>query len=597
MITALSALLIVLGALQWRWQSQISENDREKMHKRAQADTSRFAEDFNKEIQNAYFNFEIEADDFRAANYRPFLERYNFWHEKSAYPDLIDDFYFFDAAGQNAPLKYDKGSNIFSAVEWSPELRDIFARASDEKGFRPVYEDIYTLALPEYERPAKMQEVMIRRSAEPTQPPVGNPERQRAEMPKKFGYLAIRLDPQVIKNNLLPDLASKYFGDGDFRLAVTGKDNETVFQTAGTVGASDAQAGLFELSPNDMFFFANRDLVNSIGGRHENVVMNHVESRTMSRTEVNKGSAGTVKIEVQRGQGPKTEIFTTKTDGPGPLWTLSAQHTAGSIDAYIANAKSRNLGVGFGILALLGLSVAAIIFSAQRAKTFARRQVDFVSSVSHEFRTPLAVIYSAGENLADGVTKNDRQVTNYGELIKGEGRKLSSMVEQILEFAGANSGRRNYSFREISVADVVNDAIAECRPQIEHRGITLETDIEPLLPVISADGDALSRAIRNLIANSIKYSNGSNWIRITAGNGVSAIRISVEDRGLGIAKNDMGKIFEPFFRSREVVDAQIAGNGLGLSLVKQIVESHGGRVTAESEIGKGSKFTIELPFS
>src|SRR4029079_6965408 len=137
-------------------------------------------------------------------------------------------------------------------------------------------------------------------------------------------------------------------------------------------------------------------------------------------------------------------------------WMLAIQHNSGSIDAFIANTKYRNLAVGYGILALLGLAVSAIIFSTQRAKNFAQRQVDFVSSVSHEFRTPLAVIYSAGENLADGVAREKGQVFSYGELIKGEGRKLSGMVEQILDFAGANSGRKKYRFASTSVADVMN---------------------------------------------------------------------------------------------------------------------------------------------
>src|SRR5437773_6489424 len=388
LFAGLVLLLGLLGSLQYRWQTQISDSEREKMHKRAQEETSRFAEDFDKEIQNAYFNFQIEADDWRAGNYRPFAERYNFWHDKTSYPSLIDDFYFLDAGGQALPMRFDKDARTFNSVEWTPELRDIFNRATDESSFRPVYEDIYTLVVPEYQQMPKLREAIIRRKTERTQMPGQEPERRMAEPPKKFGYLAIRLDPAIIKNNLLPDLAAKYFGDGDYRLAVTDREDRIIFQTGNAIDGSDARAGLFDLSPNDMLFFANRDLMNSIGERHENVVMNHVESRTMSHTEGNNDSTSSVKVEVQRGdaRGIGSQIFTTKTESPGSHWILSAQHTAGSIDAYITNTKIRNLSTGFGILALLGASVAAIIFSAQRAKRFAQRQVDFVSSVSHEFR-------------------------------------------------------------------------------------------------------------------------------------------------------------------------------------------------------------------
>jgi signal transduction histidine kinase len=584
-------LLVALGALQYRWQNQISESQREKMHKMAQEEAGRFAEDFNKEIQNAYFNFEVGAEDWREKNYRPFVERYEFWQGKTSYPTLINDFYLFDAAGQNAPLGYNKELKTFNPVEWTPELRAIFARASDEKTFRPIYEDIYTLVLPQHEALPNIGSAMTRPGdGEPGQK-VRIPE--PVKEPKTFGYLAITLDPATIKEKILPDLTRKYFPDGDFRVAVSDRNNNIVYQTA-KISDPDAQSALFELSPNDVYFFANRDLANSISERRV-MVDSHVESHTMTRTDVNNESNGTVKLEIKRSDQPKTQIFTTSVGGTEEHWNLAAQHASGSIDAFIANTKFRNLEMGFGILGLLGVAVAAIIFSAQRAKQFAQRQVDFVSSVSHEFRTPLAVIYSAGENLADGVTNDPMQTSKYGELIKTEGRKLSSMVEQILTFAGANSGRQKYKFKTVPAAEVVNSAVNECRPLLSDQNVDLESDIDKALPEIDADPDALSRAIQNLVANSVKYNNGDRWVRVSARNGGQTVKISVEDRGIGISKSDLRQIFEPFFRSKEVVDAQIHGNGLGLAVVKQIAEAHGGRVIAESEPGKGSKFTIELP--
>jgi signal transduction histidine kinase len=271
------------------------------------------------------------------------------------------------------------------------------------------------------------------------------------------------------------------------------------------------------------------------------------------------------------------------------------QHSAGSIDDAAAAALKKDLAVGFGLLLLLAGSIAAIIISALRAKGFAQRQIDFVSSVSHEFRTPLAVIYSAGENLADGVTRDDGQISRYGELIKSEGKKLSSMVEQILDFAGARSGRRHYRFCQTSVAEVLGDAVQQCRPLIDDKNFELDVDVPEKLPAITADPSALSQAIQNLIANAIKYSNGSSWVRISAANGSGSIKIAVEDRGIGISRTDLKQVFDPFYRSKAAVDAQIHGNGFGLSLVRQIVEAHKGKVTVETEIGRGSRFTIELP--
>ncbi|HVF46682.1 MAG TPA: HAMP domain-containing sensor histidine kinase, partial [Pyrinomonadaceae bacterium] len=129
----------------------------------------------------------------------------------------------------------------------------------------------------------------------------------------------------------------------------------------------------------------------------------------------------------------------------------------------------------------------------------------------------------------------------------------------------------------------------------DEKGIDIETHIATSLPSVKGDGAALSQAVQNLIINSIKYCNGERWIRVGAENGGGNVKIEVEDRGIGISPSDLRQVFEPFYRSKSVVDAQIHGNGLGLSLVKQIAEAHGGRAFASSEIGKGSLFTIELP--
>jgi two-component system, OmpR family, phosphate regulon sensor histidine kinase PhoR len=169
------------------------------------------------------------------------------------------------------------------------------------------------------------------------------------------------------------------------------------------------------------------------------------------------------------------------------------------------------------------------------------------------------------------------------------------MVEQILEFAGASSGRQKYSLTPTNVEQVIRDAVTECGSILESGGFSIETELPFGLPEVMADGSALSRAIQNLIVNAAKYSNGSKWIRVAASNGDRRVRITVEDKGIGIASDELGQIFEPFYRSKQVVDAQISGNGLGLNVVKKIVDAHGGKVSAESELGSGSKFTIELP--
>lgn len=588
---ALTLVLVTIGVLQYRALAEASEADAEKTRHRVQEETERFAADFNREIQNAYFNFQAEADVWKNKNWHPFAERYDYWLDKTSYPDLISDFYFFNVKNDAPPLRYDRDRREFVPTVVTDELADIQKTAFSETGFHPFLIESYTLLLPVHDVGRELEKIVIRK----TEGPSGAAVNPMVTMPNRYGVLAIKLNETAIKNNLLSDLTTKYFGDGEFRAAVTDTSGQQVYQSLNG-DATDATAKLFTLSPDNFIEFKNKEILDSIGAeRKTKVVVNSLESKTFDQRIVKSdGKAQTFSIEL-RDSKPRTPVLARISDSGNAPWTLAVQHSSGSIADYAASTLRRNLSIGFGLLFLLAAAVAATVFSAMRAKAFARRQIEFVSSVSHEFRTPLAVIYSAGENLADGVAKQEGQVERYGDLIKGEGKKLSSMVEQILEFAGANSGRRKFNFSETSINEVVQNALHECRPLIDEKNVSVETDIQPQLPLINADKTALSQAIQNLIANSIKYSHGNAWFRISAQNGDNKIKISVEDHGIGISKTDLRQIFEPFYRSTEVVDAQIHGNGLGLSLVKQIAEAHNGRIFVSSEVGKGSKFTIELP--
>jgi len=248
----------------------------------------------------------------------------------------------------------------------------------------------------------------------------------------------------------------------------------------------------------------------------------------------------------------------------------------------------------FWRLTLLGASVILLVLSAQRSRRTAQRQFDFVSSVSHEFRTPVSVICSAGANLALGIVRNPEQVEKYGNLINREGNRIAEMVEQILEFAGARSNRKNYVYQTVAVAPLVEQVLSDFRPLFEENGFAVEEQTLADLPTIEADAKALRLALENLIGNAVKYSNGSRWIKISANAENKHIAISVEDRGIGIDPSELKDIFEPFYRGREAIAEQIHGNGLGLSLVKQIVAAHNGKIEVKSEHGKGSVFTIRI---
>lgn len=583
----LVGLLVLLGVLQYRGLRQISEAERESARKRVQEQTSRFAEDFNREIQSVFFNFQTDAESWKRGDPAAFNERLDYWKERAAYPDLIGDFYFIPASG-NEILQYDREKRTFVPAAGSDYLTDLKSRLQDPEKAAAVQADLTTVAMPVHEQDGSKPRMMMQLKSDLNIPEVR--VRQRA------GTLAAHLNEGVIRTRLIPDLTAKYFGDGEYKVTVLSSSAQQP-GNSNRPSEPDAAARLFDLSPANVIQFANKDAIREISGerRVESVVLNsHVSTPPEGSVLRRSGGPETFQIEMKRGGEPKTTIFAASGDAMGPGWTLEIRHNAGSIDTYIASTFRRNVAIGFGMLFLLAGAIGTIIYSAQRAKKLAQRQVDFVSSVSHEFRTPLAVICTAGENLSDGVTKETGHVAQYGALIKGEGRKLTSMVEQILEFAGANSGRKKYNFEDTTAAEVVEKALAECEMTLHEKGFQLQSEVAPEL-AIHADSAALSGAIQNLILNAVKYSNGDKWMRIAAANGGSTVRISVEDHGIGISKKDLKQVFDPFFRSSEAVDAQIHGSGLGLSLVKQIAAAHGGRVHAQSEPGKGSTFTIEIP--
>ena len=595
-LSVVIGLLTLFLGLQYRWLSEVGEAERERMHKRAEGDATRLADDFNREMRAAYFNFQTAAETWKKSDWSEFNERYDFWKEHTSHPDLIRDIYFFSKQPDSKPLKYDAARHVFAPTDSNEALDSLRAKFTDESQFRPVYADSLAMVLPIFDDERHQEEIIIRRSSGDGPPAV--------KLPERVGWVVVFLDDEVIKGGILPELSAKYFPEGDYKVAVVDTAGQSVLATAG-VSTPDASVPLFNMSPDNLMYFAGHPAMRKRSGNREDVVINQrVESHTFSRTETKTGEfktddGGTFTFQLKE-PGPKgiarVSTMTASTAGGSPEpWTLQVQHTAGSIDAFVDREENKSFMIGLGIYLLLVGSIVAVVLSAMKSRWFAQRQIDFVSSVSHEFRTPLAVIYSAGENLADGVAKEDRQVARYGELIKGEGKKLSGMVEQILEFAGANSGKRTYNFASTDVSELIRDALDQCQPLIESGGFTVEQSVADGLPRISADRGALSSAIQNLIANSVKYSNGSKWIRVEAANGSNSIRISVQDRGLGIAGDELKRVFEPFYRTKEVVDSQISGNGLGLNLVQKIVDAHGGKVRAESKPGKGSTFTIELP--
>jgi signal transduction histidine kinase len=233
-----------------------------------------------------------------------------------------------------------------------------------------------------------------------------------------------------------------------------------------------------------------------------------------------------------------------------------------------------------------------------RAQKFNALQMDFVASVSHELRTPLTAIFSAGENIRDGVVRDKAGLADYGSLVMGHSRKLMDYVDRILLFTSIRSGKDRYSIRPLQVSEILQRVRKNMAPLIIDESRVIEENVEHDLPMILADRLAVYDCLQNLIINAIKYSGVDCRIYISARHEITPngreVAISVQDRGIGIHSSELKQIFEPFYRSPHARAAQIPGTGLGLSVCKRLAEAMGGRLSVKSEFGVGSIFTLHL---
>ncbi len=267
----------------------------------------------------------------------------------------------------------------------------------------------------------------------------------------------------------------------------------------------------------------------------------------------------------------------------------------GAVDG--TDALRRRLVLG-GLAGVIGLILAAaygLYRATARELLLARQQSDFVSAVSHEFRTPLTSMRHLTDLLVSrGVTSEERRTHYYG-LLAHETERLYRMVEALLSFGRIEAGAYAFRLEPVAPSGVVESVVQEFRSESLARGRAISCEVDPSLPSILADRETLARALWNLIENAAKYSDPGTPIRVFATRRDDFVLIGVGDSGAGIAPAERDRIFQKFVRGADAKRAGVRGVGIGLALVKRIAEAHGGSVRVESEPGRGSIFTILLP--
>ena len=255
-----------------------------------------------------------------------------------------------------------------------------------------------------------------------------------------------------------------------------------------------------------------------------------------------------------------------------------------------------NIGLSAALAAVLLGGLVLALRTASREMKLSQMKNEFVSNVSHELRTPLASIRVFGEFLRMGRFDGPEKAREYGDYIETESRRLTQLINNILDFASIESGRKTYRFERCDVREVVCETLKTFGVRLRQNGFNVIVEgADTPLPPARIDTGAIAQSISNLLDNAVKYSNGNKDITVSLEREGGFIVISVRDQGIGIPRDEQKKIFDRFHRISTGLVHDVKGSGLGLAIVRHIVEAHRGKVTVESRPGEGSTFSIHLP--
>ncbi|HKO62460.1 MAG TPA: HAMP domain-containing sensor histidine kinase [Pyrinomonadaceae bacterium] len=289
-------------------------------------------------------------------------------------------------------------------------------------------------------------------------------------------------------------------------------------------------------------------------------------------------------------------FFESTFDRPFANWKAKVGLRNTNLDDFARDSFVHSAGVTLLVLAVLVVGMALTIRATDREARLAQAKSNFVANVSHELKTPLSLLSLFSEILELGRVKNEQKRLEYYRIIRHESRRLNKTIDNILDFSKIEAGRKTYNFATGDMAQVIENVLSSYRYQIINSGFEVQTNIQADLPPVLIDRDAMAQAISNLLDNAIKYSGEVKQLSITTDTVGSDLSIEIADQGIGIARAEQAKIFEKFYRVGNGLVHDVKGSGLGLSLVKHIVEAHKGTISVESDVGKGSRFTIRIPW-
>jgi len=598
LLCILAGLLAAVAFMQFRSTTQIAEATEDRIGGNLESLMIDWHLDFYRRFSAVCVALQVGPDSGAFDDWSVFRDRYAQWRHTTQNPQLVQNLYIWETSQKAAPrlLSLDAESGLPRVAEPSAGLNLLLTRLRSRSGNLNSGLRAWQLTGPEHTGKNPAQQYLPLASDpltgwqfEPYIPAIVHPivhhklpmRRDNPVSPGVVDWIIIVLDMHTIQTQIFPALAQRHFGNpdrADYSVAVSalGNPNRLLYDSSpvgegSTMDLSDAAMNIFGPPPasvEDNFWMAVRN-------------------------------ANAIKVQNWHHFSGPIWFPVIQYSSPDYPWMLILTDRKGHLDDLIRGIRRINLVANSAVLLLLASGITLVFIARHRAEKYARLQMDFVASISHELRTPLTAIFSAGENLADGIVEEKTQLRHYGSIITSQARQLINLVDQILTFSSTRSGEKHYDLRPLEIAQTINLALQNTNAIIQAGGFHVEVDIAPGLPFVRGDETAIASCIQNLLANAVKYSGKSRWIRVSARPAVvrndCEVEISVEDRGIGIAASELSEVFKPFYRSSQVKAAQIHGTGLGLAVAKELTQAMGGHISLTSSLGAGTTFTLSFP--
>ncbi len=618
-------LVAALGYMQFQWIDLVDESQR-VVSRRSLNRSLRLLNDKLRHQTGLFLTtFKWDPDLGWPHRLDLYGQRYLQWHEVSAHGPVVKRILFYENCPPAADgLKELIGeSHRIEVVPWTSDLGSL-RRYFDEYGLPHGTTGNARWAATWMFHPgarALFRPIMQLEPASPTNP----------SAVVLHGYLILQLDFDYVRDRLLPDFVEDSFlgvSDGVSYDVTISLDGSPLFhyQPAPSVTGADPSTGdatsygrtqlqdLDEIGPPDQslrLLLSDGGVPNPVlrVGGIQRIGLRDLDdiARLDQRLQLQPSpllSVGSEGAEMSASLGaPLQQMMAVPRlfvlgDRPYQL-SVDARHSGTPLDEVVNSKYRRSLAGGMVLLGLLVGAMAMVAISGRNAARLAEVRMNAAASQAHELRTPVAGISALADNMVGGMLGSGNKVLEYGELIRALAQRQGEILDRMVEESSMKSFQARYTPEMLDISRVASDVLARARATITGAGFEAECSLAEGLPMVSVDEEALRKSLGDLISNAVKYGLPGRWLKVETSAENSAdkeeVQIRVHDRGRGIPPREAEKIFEPYYRMAKDASSGVPGSGLGLKLVQERVRLMGGKVTLESEPGRGSVFTIHIP--